>query len=62
MAEKTNIVEDGLIEIAKKRGVPVEKVVKEALEYLEKLRKTDAKDANQSADEHENLIKGTKKK
>jgi len=62
MAEQKNIIQEALEEVAKKRGVPVEKVVKEAQKDLDKLRKSGIPGAKQSADEHDQLIKGSKGK
>ena len=62
MAEQKNIIQEALEEVAKKRGVPIEKVAEEAQGDLEKLRQSGIPGAKQSADEHEDLIKGTKKK
>lgn len=60
--KEKNVIQEALEEVAKKRGVPLEQVEKEALKELEKLRKSGIPGGKQSADEHEKLIKGTKKK
>ncbi len=62
MAEQKNIIQEALEEVAKKRGVPIEKVTEKVLRDLDELRKSGIPGTKQSADEHENLIKGTKKK
>ena len=62
MAEQKNLIQEALEEVAKKRGVPIEKVTEKVLRDLDELRKSGIPGAKQSADEHENLIKGTKKK
>jgi antitoxin component of RelBE/YafQ-DinJ toxin-antitoxin module len=62
MSEKKNLVQEALEEVAKKRGIPLEKVVKEAQEYDDQLRKSGTPGAEQSAREHEDLINEPKKK
>ncbi|MCX6705723.1 MAG: hypothetical protein NTV24_01285 [Candidatus Woesebacteria bacterium] len=61
MAEnKPNMIEQGIRELAKKRGVPKENVRKEMQEDLEKLRQSKISGAKQSADEHRKLIEDDK--
>jgi hypothetical protein len=62
MTEKKNVIQEAIEEVAKKRGVPKEDVKKEMQEDLDKLRKSGIPGAEQSADEHEKLIKEPKKK
>lgn len=61
MAEKKpNMIEQGIKELAKKRGVSEEDVKKEMQEDLEKLRQSGIPEAKQSADEHKKLIEDEK--
>ena len=53
-----NVVQEAIEAVAEKRGVPIKKVKKEALEELDKLRKSGVPAAEQSADEQEKLIRG----
>lgn len=62
MTEKKNIIQEVIEEVAKRRAVSNKEIVNEMLESLEKLRQSGIGGADQSADEHEKLIKGTKKK
>lgn len=51
-----NLIRQAVEEVAKKRGVPVEEIKREFLEYDDKLRESGIPEGEQSANEHDALI------